>query len=381
MDHLTDKQRQIIRLAFNSKDPELRRKAVDRVMTARYTQEFKNWANQQEDQFTHPETQNRVRFNSLPSQAQKEVYRRWKAGEYEDRGGPAAGGDGGAGGGGAGEGGGGSGDGGRGRGERGGRYADRKELRGEPKKEMDDATGLDEEDLGRMLPMSKLDELEGDMGQRIKRGLMDSTYNDLESLSVSVEYMAENPDDDYTKNHWLTKVAKLNTDELKKLHKGLSKKLADAKGRKYSEAVLEIANNNDLEGVDADAVWQFRKDKPLRGRKLSPEELKQKFLQGSWADAETKARVREMSADEFMAMRNSIFDEEDEELEFAQAGGSGRQASSKLRLFDRPPGAEESDKEARLSPEGRKIVRMAFHSKDPEVRRKLVRRAKAELNA
>jgi len=370
MEQLTDKQRQIIRLAFKSKDPGLRRQAVERVMTARYTQEFKEWANGQGAVFTHPETNNQVRFNSLPSQSQKEVYRRYKGGEYQDRGGPAPGADGG-----------GDDDGGRDRDQgaagEGGDYADRKELRGKPKKKMEDKAAIDDDDLERMLPLDKINGLEGDMGDRIKEGLRNASFNDLESIYISATWMAENPDDEYTKNHWLSKHAKLDNSEMKKLHKTLGKKLEAAKGRKYGERTLEIANRNSLEGVDADAVYDFRKAKPLTGRKLTPEQLKQKFLQGSWADAETKERVRNMSADEFMAMRNSIFDEDEDELEFA-GEGQGRQASEKLRLFERPPGAGE-DKEASLSEVGRKIVRMAYHSKDPEVRRKLVRRARAEL--
>jgi hypothetical protein len=378
MDQLNDKQRQIIRLAFTSKDPELRRRAVERVMTARYTQEFKDWANSQGGVFTHPDTGNQVRFNSLPSQSQKEVYRRYEGGDYEDKGGPAAGGGGGddAGGGrdqGADDGGG---DGG------GGRHSDRKELRGKPSKSMDDKTGITEEAMGGMFPMAKLDDLDGDMGDRIKKGIMESSYQDLEALHTSAEYMAQNPDDDYTKNHWLSKIVKLDNDEMKKFHKALGKKLQDAKGRKYNSTVLEIANNNNLEGVDADAMHAFRKDKPEPGyRELTPEQLKQKFLQGSWADAETKARVREMSVDDFMAMRNAILAEEEDELSFGDVAASTKRQANELSLFDRPPGSEDTDKEASLSTVGRKIVRMAFHSKDPEVRRKLVRRARAELTS
>jgi len=376
MDQLTNKQRQIIRLAYQSKDPELRRRAVEQVVTARYTQEFKNWANDQGSVFTRRETGNKVRFNSLDSSDQKEVYRRWRAGEYQDRGGPAPGeheeGD--------------DAQEGAQEGEGGGRHADRTELRGKPKKQMSDDSGLKDDDLERILPMEKINQLEGNLPDKIKDGFKNTSFQELETLRQAVEYMAANPDEEYTKNHWLTKVAKVTNDEMKKLHKGLSKKLEKAKGRKYSDRVLQVANDNNLEGVDADAVWQFRKDKPSRGRKLSAEELKAKFLAGSWADQETKERVREMSADEFMAMRNAIFDEEDEDLEFAEAEAeaqAGRQASEKddLRLFEKPPGSEENEKEARLSSVGRKIVRMAFHSTDPDVRRKLVRRAKAELNA
>lgn len=358
MDQFNNKERQIIRLAFSSKNPDLRRRAVEQIITARYTPEFLEWAKSQGKVFNHttPTGQvNQVSWASLFSKEQTEVHKRYDAGEYKDKGGPSPGGDGGD----------------------GGPHANRKALRGVPKKAMKDKAELDQDTLGRMLPMEKISQLEGDKGDRIKRGLMGASYHDLEAIHTSASYMAENPDDEYTKNHWLTKDAKLDHGEMKTFHKALGKKLQDAMGRKYGATVLEIANSNSLEGIDADAVWQFRRDKPARGRKLTPEQLKQKFLQGSWADAETRERVQKMSPDEFEAMRNAIFDEEDDELSFGEVAASSRQASE-MNLFERPPGSDK--KEANLSAIGRKLVRMAFNSKDPEVRRKLVRRAKAEIN-
>jgi hypothetical protein len=372
MEQLTDKQRQIIRLAYKTNDPELRRKAVARVMTARYTPEFKEWANGQGAVFTHPETNNQVRFNSLPSQSQKEVYRRYKGGEYQDRGGPAPGEGGGDDDGGDREQGA-AGEGGEER-QEGGK---KRQIRRRPKKKMEDAASISDEELSEMLPTDKLDALDGDKGNRIKDGFRNASYSDLESLFVSTEYMAENPEDDYSKNHWLMKTAGLSPAEIKKLHKQLGKKLKDAKGSLYGEKVVEVAEGNDLEDKDAWAVQDFLEDKPTRGRKLSPQELFQRFLNHPKTSAETKERMKDMNLNEFMAMYNSIMDEDEEdELAFS---GAGRQASQKddLRLFERPPGA----KEAHLSQLGRKIVRMAFHSKDPEVRRKLVRRARAELQS
>jgi len=372
MDQLNDKQRQIIRLAFTSKDPELRRRAVEKVVTARYTEEFKEWANSQGAVFTRPDTGNQVRFNSLESQEQKEVYRRYEGGDYEDKGGPAAPGGGEDSGGDRDQGADDSG---------GGQHANRKELRGKGKKSMEDDAGMNAEALGKMFPVEKLEAVEDEEWKTLIQDTLlngDLSYGKLEALQMTLQYMAENPDKDYTKNHWLTKHAKLDQGELKKLNKALGKKLQDAKGRKYSSTVLGIANSNNLEGVDADAIHAFRVAKPARGKKLTPEQLKQKFLQGPWGDAETKKRVREMDANEFMAMRNAIFDEDDEEgLSFDVAAST----KSTLSLFDLPPGSEDTDKEASLTKIGRKIVRMAFNSKDPEVRRKLVRRARAETTS
>lgn len=379
MDNLNDKQRQIIRLAFNSKDPDLRRKAVERVMEARYTPEFKQWADAQGSVFRHPETGNMNRFNSIPSQAQREVYRRWEGGEYEDQGGPAPGG--GDGGGGRDEGGDrGDGGGGGGRG-RGGKYADRTELRGKPRKSMQDAAGLTDDDLADILPV---DAIRGKRhGDRILDGLKQASYQDLDALHESTKYLAANPEDPFSKNHWLRKHAGLDGDQLKSFHAGLSKKLVDAKGRLYSQTVLEIANDNELEGEDADTVRQFRLDKPPTGRKLTPEQLKQKLLQGPWiTDPKQRERIKAMSADEFMAMRNSILDDEEEEgLEVAPGGTVARQAADELRLFERPPEGDDSGKTARLTEVGRKIVRIAFTSKDPSTKAEIVKLMKAEMSS
>jgi len=390
MEKFDEKQRKIIRLAYACKDPELRRQAVERVVTARYKPEFKEWANSQGAVFTHPETQNQVRFNSLNSQAQKEVYNRWDAGEYYDRGGPAPKGQGGE----------------KEKGEKkekGSKHADRTELRGKASKSMEDSAGLTEKDIYDLIPKSKLDkartEPKGLRGDDIKAAMMSFNFGELDQIHSGAEYMAKyGVDDDYSKGHWLVKVVGMDQEEVNEFYKGLRRKLEKAKGRLYAKSVLEIANEHDLEGEDADAIHQFRKDKPLTGRRLTPEQLKQKFLAGDWADAETKARVREMTGDEFMAMRNAIFDEDEEELAGAVEGEAaasvaasvktsgeeeeeveGEEPWSDLNLLEAPP--KGGDKKASLTPLGRKIVRMAYKSTDKEVRRKLVRRAKAELNS
>jgi hypothetical protein len=371
MDKLTEKQRKIIRLAFTSKDPELRRKAVERVIEARYTEEFKQWADAQGEVFRNPDTGNMNRFNSIPSQAQKEVFRRWEGGEYEAQGGPPAGGrgDGDEGGGGGGGG-----------GEPGRKYSDRTELRGKPKKQMEDAATLTDEDLEEILPV---EDIRGKRhGERILEGIKGASYADLDALYESTKYLAANPDDEFSKNHWLRKNAGLSGEDLKKFHAGLGKKLVDAKGRLYSETVLQVANRNDLEGIDADSVRQFRIDKPATGRQLTPEQLKQKFLQGPWVtDQKQRERIQKMSPDEFMAMRNAILsEEEEEELNIAE-GGTQVQAADDLRLFERPPEHSSdggADKMAHLTPVGRKIVRIAYESKDPKVRTEIVKLVRAQ---
>lgn len=391
MENLNEKQRKIIRLAYTSKDPDLRQKAIrvvqnsQRIVEARYTPEFKEWADAQGDVFTHPETKNKNKFNSIPSQAQSEVFRRWEAGEYEKQGGPAPGekGDGGDGGGGGGDDAGAADDGGDDKEKGEGKYADRTELRGVARKSMDEKAQLKEKDLGDFLPVVKLERLPDDRGERLKKGLQNASYNDLESLQDVSRFLIANPDDEFSRKHWMREALKLTPAEIKMFHKGITKKLAEAKGRLYSENVLEIANDNVLEGIDADKVYQFRKDKPKQGRKLTPEQLKQMFLQGPWArDPKVRERVQAMNADEFMAMRNAIFEEEEEEMLDIGAGkvasSAAKAASSheegeeeeEFDLFMRPPGSEKS---ARLSKMGRRIVRIAYESKDRTVREKAMK--------
>jgi len=381
MTKLEDKERQIIRLAYKTKDTGLRRKAVERVVEARYNPEFKRWADAQGAVFRNPETGRMVRFNSLKSAAQKDIFRRWRAGEYHAQGGPPP-------------------PGGEAREEkpkkpereapapearvpaRGEKHKDRTELRGEPRKKMEDHARVTDEELNDFVPRAKLDRIAEGRGRRFQKWLRKAPYRDLDALRNVTRFLLQNPDDEYSRNHWLVKGAKLAPQDIKNLHEGLTKKLRDTKGRLYSRTVLEIANNNDLEGVDADAVWQFRADKPKWGRRLSPEELKQKFLAGPWArDPEVRERVQKMSADEFMAMRNSIFEQEEEEDEFDLTPPPKRTAGEieepeeddeemTMMLLESPPAP---GKKARLSEVGRKIVRIAYESKDPEVRKKIVK--------
>jgi len=391
MDQLTDKQRKIIRLANKSDNPELRRRAVRTVTAARtmqagnYAPEFLQWAKDQGQVFTNSETGNLVRWNSLPSKDQAAVHTRYDAGDYEDKGGPGKGG--------------GAGDdkapadGGDQEQERGQKHTKRKELRGIGSKKLEDEAGLSDQDLGKMLPLERLQKLtEKDFkggADRIINGFKNANFNDLESFVYIAEYLATKPDDPYSKDHWLSKNLKLDKDEVKTFHKELKRKTDEVHGRKYGRRVLAIANANDLESEDADAVYDFRKDKPPTGRKLTPEQLKQKFLQGPWGDAETKKRVRGMDANEFMAMRNAIFDEDEEEISISwgktashheEKEEEDKQAPS---LFERPPGAPKAPEKTAGAPKltklGRRIVRMAYNSTDAEVRTKLVRRAKAEL--
>jgi hypothetical protein len=98
---------------------------------------------------------------------------------------------------------------------------------------------------------------------------------------------------------------------LEKTQAQLKKHLSETKGRKYTKDVLEIANAHDLEGEDADDLREFKSDKPARGKKLTPQELMQKFLKH--AKPETRDRMKGMPVSDFLAMYKAILAESGED--------------------------------------------------------------------
>jgi hypothetical protein len=369
MEDLNDKQRQIIRLAFTSTDPDLRRKAVERVVTSRYKPEFlKVVLNQR---FQHPETGNMVTWKSLPSQAQKAIYGEWEQAQ-EARGEGGGGGrgrdDGGDGGGG------GSGD------EppkRGQKYADRTALYSKRGRKEDGAkVGLaSDHELRELAVPSGMEE-----GQRQQANsqLDDATFASLKKLQERVQHAVDNPDGDYRRG--LEGVG-YTEDTLKGLGKALSKELRKQKGKRFHQDVLEAANANDLEEEDADVLEDFRRDKPEHGRHHTWPELFQKFLNHRLTTPETKERMKDMSINDFKKMYLSILKDEDEDVEempvaASKKAGEDESETVQVTIFD-PPSVVE--KNAKLTAEGRRLVRAAFHSKDQTFRDKLVKVARAEL--
>ena len=100
---------------------------------------------------------------------------------------------------------------------------------------------------------------------------------------------------------------------LKTLQRKLRKALRPYAGRRYNQAVLGVANEWDLEGEDADELYDFKADKPAWGKKLTDAQLMQKFL--SKASPETRERMQGMSVADFMIMYKSIMAEDEEEEE------------------------------------------------------------------
>jgi len=366
MENLNDKQREIIRLAYTSKDPELRRRAVETMVTARYKQEFLDVVLQQ--RFQHPETGNMVTWKSLPSQAQTRIYGEWEKAE-EARGGggdakkpPEEGGGGGG-----------------GRKERpagGQKYADRKELRSTRGRKAKSApAGIDKDHEIRRLAVP--DGMSPEVKDASHKNLDEATYETLDKLRGHVGHALGEPDGDYMQG--LADVG-YERNGLKQLHKALGNKLVDTKGKKFHRDVLDVANGNDLEEEDADVLRDFREDKPGYGRHHTWPELFQKFLHHRLTTPETRERMQGMNVDDFKKMYLAIMKDEDEDEDFSAITASAKQKPEerKITIFDPPSDVE---KTAKLTEEGRRLVRAAFHSKDPSFREKFIKIARAELGA
>lgn len=351
-------ERQLVRMAFTSSDPILRRGILESLRIARYAEEFMQGVEGQT--FHNPETGNQVKFVSLPHTEQQKIYQQWAQAqqgaqapqESEPKGEtkpetqtpqPS------------------------------GKHKDRKELRAKPKAKMSDTVGVSEE-LTELLVPEGMSETSRETA---KKALSEAKYELLEQLRNNAEKALEKPNGAYMKGL----LAGGYTEEgVRKMHKGLNKALEAAEGKKYHPTVLSVANMYDLESEDADELRDFKGDKPHRGRKLNPQELFQKFMQK--AKPETRERMKSMDLNDFMAMYNSIMAEEEEEspaktasrlprqphAEVLQAIQEGRLAVP-LTVFDEP---EDDEPQVALSAEEREIVRLAYASQDPQVRRQVL---------
>lgn len=191
------------------------------------------------------------------------------------------------------------------------RHQDRRELRGGGRKQMDAKAKLNSFFIGKVLPVGASDEIKAAAKEQLKQ----ATYEDLERMRKAAAYILDNWDSDFAQNHALIKHLGYDREGLKKLKKLLKRKLGDVNGRRYHDDVLEIANKYDLESEDADALYDWRVDKPARGRALTDQEKFNRFM--AKAKPETRERMRNMDLADFMVMYKSILKEvldEDEEI-------------------------------------------------------------------
>ena len=184
-----------------------------------------------------------------------------------------------------------------------GKHKDRKEIRGVPKP--DDAKVKMSSDAKKsFVPEGLSDEAKA----ATEKGLKGLTYGTLKQLASNVQAAVDDPEGPYAQ---ALAGSGYTPGELSKMHATIKSMLKGAEGRKYNQTVLDVANKYDLESEDADELYDFKDDKPGRGKKLTPQELMQKFL--AKAAPETKERMQGMAIDDFMAMYNAIMADEDEE--------------------------------------------------------------------
>lgn len=184
-----------------------------------------------------------------------------------------------------------------------GKHADRKELSGRSRKSLSDQTHVNDS-LRKLLLPEGLDELHR---QHAEESLKEPTYQLLSIVHDNTAKAIKDPQGKYMKA--LNKRG-YSAEVVQALNKALESKLAETKGRKYSKAVLDVANQHDLEGEDADELYEFKHGRPRHGRPLQPQELMQRFLQK--ASPETRERMKGMPVADFMAMYNAIMADEDE---------------------------------------------------------------------
>lgn len=226
-----------------------------------------------------------------------------------------------------------------------GKHKDRKELRGAGKRKLSDKAQVDEKLKSLMMPPNASAEQQ----QAFDKEIAQATYENLQELFDRCQKLLKKEklpkkflEDGYTREMLGETVGLLD------------QKLKDIKGHKYSKTVLQIANQYDLEGEDADEVRNFRGDKPFHGKKLTPQELMQKFL--AKAKPETKERMQGMSIADFLVMYKSIMSDE-EDIEALPESGPAKTA--KVLQFP-------------LSNEERQLIHLARQTSDMKLRRHLL---------
>jgi len=187
-----------------------------------------------------------------------------------------------------------------------GKYKDRKELRGKGKKKPTDKVEAKTALGGKLIPPG----LKGPQRDAAEKQLEGLTYEGLSKIRGHLAAALASPDSPYAKG-----LAKAGYDTSEKALKGLQalidERLEDVKGRRYHSDVLGVANKHDMEGEDADALHEFKASKPKRGKKLTDQELMQRFL--SKASPETRERMQDMPVADFMVAYKAIMADEEEE--------------------------------------------------------------------
>lgn len=189
------------------------------------------------------------------------------------------------------------------------KHQDRKKLRGGGQKKLEDEAHLTSWFISQVLPENAPKAVKDKAREQLKK----AKYGDLEAMLAAADHIVEKPDSDFAKNHALVKHLGWDREGLIRLRKLLRRKLKDVHGRTYHPDVLRIANQYGLETEDADALYDWRADKPPRGRPLSDQEKFNRFM--AKAKPETRERMQGMALADFMVMYKAILQEvlDDEE--------------------------------------------------------------------
>ena len=185
-------------------------------------------------------------------------------------------------------------------------YKHREELRGKARSDVGGTTRVRPPQV--LISLAAPSGLSADSADMMRKKMRDLTFDGAKDLFGRINHALENPDSQYMEG---LRRNGYTEGDLKALRKGLKKHLAPYVGRRYDETVLAIANNFDLEPEDADALYEFRGDKPGRGTKLSDAQVFEKFL--AKAKPETRDRMRGMPLAEFMDMYKAIMAEDEED--------------------------------------------------------------------
>lgn len=152
------------------------------------------------------------------------------------------------------------------------------------------------------------DGLSDEARKATEKGFKDIDFAGLKKLKGNVQAAIDDPEGAYAK---ALEGSGYTPGELSKMHATIKTLLKAQQGRKYAAPVLEISNKYDLEGEDADELYDFKADKPNRGSSITDAELFQKFL--AKASPETRERMQGMDLKDFMVMYKSIMDEDEED--------------------------------------------------------------------
>jgi hypothetical protein len=186
-----------------------------------------------------------------------------------------------------------------------GKHKDRKELLGKPKKKGDAETKVHSTQY--LVDLAAPEAMDPEVRKKTQDRMFDLRLGTAQKLFEHLSAALKNPDGAYSRG---LLESGYTTEGIRELHWELGHLVRPYAERKYTQPVLEVANQYDLESEDADALYDFKVDKPSTGFRINETQLMQKFL--AKAKPETRERMKGMSLADFMVMYKSIMKDEEE---------------------------------------------------------------------